>query len=669
MSTSTKRRQTRDQRADRRNPVVMPFAAVDGEGGDIDAKHEYLLLRAGERVLETGEPLNPYECLAFLADLRKDRVWCSFAFDYDVTMIVRRLTPTKVTALFEREQRQIYDAEGQPTNRYFPVTVGHGMFEIDYMPHKEFRVRRAGEYQRHDAGKWTVINDTFTFFQSSFVRALRKWFGWYEPDGITWHPNVGEEQYAHIIEKIAEGKDQRNEFGAVTQYERDYNQVECQMLELLMEKFRDMCTDLDVFPRTWQGPGNLVSAVFKREGMPRKRVLRVPDAVWRDANTAYCAGRFEVKDYGYIPEEVHQFDINSAYASHYRQLPCLQHGSWVPFEGRLPADDSSIYLAETTFSHRDRLPWNTLPVRSGKGTLLFPRYGRGWYWCHELRVAEKYADLEIHRGWLYRKECECKDFEWVYGLYDERDRVGKDSGIGKVLKIILATIYGKLAQSKGNPVFANPIWAGLIVSSCRAKLADATLSVDGGRGVLMLATDGLFTTRPIESLRIGKDLGEWTHTKHDNMFIVQSGVYFMPTEKPKTRGVPQAKVIQHEQDFRKVWREWISSNPMASGQIASTIPDVRVPLRVFVGARLAYARGKLWQAGRWRLETKKVAFDWRTKRCNPRLIGERLETDPVEGSKNLVSAAPKWSVGGKLEPNGLLTEDAPDWADILTEMD
>jgi hypothetical protein len=663
-------RQTRKQRADRRKGP-LPFAAVDGEGGDIDGKHQYLMLRAGERVLENKDasPLGAYQCLAFLADLPKDRVWCSFAFDYDVTMIVRGLTERKIALLFDREARAILDDKGQPTNRFWPVTCGAGVFEIDYMPHKEFRVRRAGEYRKHDGGKWTVINDVFTFFQSSFVTALRKWF-------------KDQPEYAHIIEKIAEGKDQRNEFGAVTQYERDYNYIECQMLELLMEKFRDMCTELDVYPRTWQGPGNLVSAVFKREGLPRKNALNVPDAVWNDANTAYCAGRFEVKDYGFIEEEVHQYDINSAYASHYRFLPCLQHGKWIPFEGRLPVHDDAIYFAESSFNHREVLPWNTLPVRSGKGTLLFPKQGRGWYWCHELRVAEQYADLEIHRGWLYERTCECRNFDWVYALYDERDRVGKDSGMGKVLKIILATIYGKLAQSKGNPVFANPIWAGLIVSSCRAKLVDATLRMDGGRGVLMLATDGLFTTVPIPNLPTSTQLGDWTYTKHDNIFIVQSGVYFMPDEHPKTRGVPQAKVIQYESVFREVWQEWLEiirrsplidtgTNEDIATFLAQGMPAVRVPLRVFVGARLAHARGKLWLAGEWFEEYKKVAFDWRTKRCNPRLVGDRLTTDPVEGHADLVSAAPKWRVGGMMDlpTNSMLTEDAPDWADTFMEVE
>lgn len=648
MSKSQTRRQPSAQRASRRG--LLPFAGVDGEGGDVGGKHEFLMLRAGDRLLETGEPLSPYECFAFLADLPRDRIYVAFAFDYDVTMMIRRLPPSRVIALFDREARAIVDKDGKPTSRYHPVTVGHGQFEIDYLPHKEFKVRRAGEHTTHDA-KWTVVSDTFTFFQTSFVRALSKWFA-DEPD------------LTPAIDKIAEGKAMRNSFGAVTEYERDYNQLECVMLERLMEKFRELCTDLDVKPRTWQGPGNLVSAVFRREGMPRKTALAIPPQVWTDANAAYCAGRFEVSTYGRIDNKVYQYDLNSAYASSYRDLPCLLHGKWEPIT-EIPPD--GIYVADVTFHHRDRLRWNTLPVRSAKGNLLFPRAGRGWYWSPELTVAQQWADLEVHGGWKYVKCCDCRSFDWVYALYDERDRVGKTSGKGKVLKTILATIYGKLAQSKGHPVYSNPVWAGLIVSSCRSRLIDAALSVQQGADVYMLATDGMFVGNPRPGLTVGQDLGEWTLTEHDEMFIVQSGVYFMPTEKPKTRGVPQSKVIEYEPEFRSIWSRWAVQHSH-DFMTETTFASVEIPLRVFIGAKLAYARDKLWSAGRWRNESKRVSFDWTTKRCLPELKGETLTTWPVEGSPTLVSRAPRWLVGGELpkpDPERLLLDEQPDWGDRL----
>jgi len=617
--------------------LLKAFAGVDGEGGDIDGTHEYLLLRAGTHALETGDPLGAYECFAFLADLPKDVIYVSFAFDYDVTMMIRHLHPAKVQALFDRPSRVILDKDGKATSRYWPVKVGHEEFEIDYMPHKEFRVRRAG-------GKWTVVSDVFTFFQSSFVRALQKWFS----DDHTYTP---------IIERIALGKEQRATFGRVTQDEREYNKLEILMLQKLMEKFRGMCTELDIHPTKWQGPGNLVSAVFKREGFPSKKDIRVPLDVWSFAVKGYYGGRFECATYGEITGPVYQYDINSAYASHYRHLPCLVHGGWKRMrKGGLPRKRDDIFVADVSFRHKREMSWYTLPVRTMKGTLAFPREGRGVYWMHELNVTREHADVTVHEGWQYVQNCDCQWFDWVYALYDERDRVGKDSGKGKVLKIVLATIYGKLAQSKGQPIWANPILAGLVVSYCRATLIRAALQIDHGRDVYMLATDGLFCGKQ-RSVRVGKDLGEWTKTVHSSLFCVQSGVYFVPGEKPKTRGVPQSKVVEYEPVFRKVWREWIEKED------TSYSPEVAIPLRIFIASRLAHARGKPWQAGRWVEVSKRVRFDWTTKRALPVISGGVcVETLPVEGGPWLVSEPPKYAVGGEIDPDSLLDADQPDWA-------
>lgn len=652
---------------------MKAFAGVDGEGGNINGKHEYLILRAGEYLLETGEPLTPYDCFAFLSDLPRNVVYVSFAFDYDVTMMIRSLPPGKVKRLFDRQSRAIRDENGKETGRYYPVEVGHGEWFIDYTPHKEFKVKRPGK-------PFIVISDVFTFFQSSFVKALRKWYGW-EDENKVWHPNDDEEWAGPIIDAIAEGKEMRHDFGEVTEHEREYNEVECIMLAALMEKFRNLCLDLDIKPQRWQGPGNLVSAVFKREGMPKKDMLNISAETWNDANKAYYGGRFEVAQYGSIQEKVYQYDINSAYASCYNELPCLLHGTWREIQS-LPDDESVLYFADISFNHISSAPWFVFPVRSRKGTLLFPRTARGWYWSNEINIGREYCELTFHKGWRYEQNCDCKPFDWVYRLYDQRDHYGKTSARGKVLKIVLATIYGKLAQSKGNPIYSNPFWSGYIVSNCRAKLVKAALQVDRGSGVLMLATDGLFTTKPIPELRISKKLGDWELTEHGNIFIVQSGVYFIPGDKPKTRGIPQSKVVEHEQDFRDVWRKWCELDNVEEKE-----PGVTIALRLFIGSRLAYARGKLWQAGRWidgeetlrknerdgknrKDGIKIVRFNWYTKRCNQKFYEgdwstERLVTDPIEGSEFLVSEPPLMMIGGELEEEKLVFDAQPDWGDSI----
>jgi hypothetical protein len=619
------------------------FVGVDGEGGNIGKVHKYLLLRAGDDTVENAEGLSLVECLSFLCDLPKaDRIYVSFAFDYDVTMMLRQAHPSRVQRLFDRESRRII-RDGKPVEQYHPVEIGE--FEVDYLPHKEFKVRRKG------SKKYTVVNDVFTFFQTSFVVALRKWFP--------------EDEYKFIIGKIAEGKDQRHDFGAVTDDERKYNATECVMLVQLMSRFRDMCYELDIRPRKWQGPGYLVSAVFQRESMPDNRAINVPTDILSAANTAYIGGRFEARSYGPIEGPVYQYDINSAYASYYRFLPCLVHGTWRRIRPGLSLPRGPIYLANVSFKHGSGLAWNTLGIRSDKGAILFPREGQGWYWSHELEVAQKYADIEVHEGWQYERHCDCSPFEWVYPLYDLRASVGKDSGRGKVLKTTLATIYGKTAQSVGNPRWSNPIWAGLITSSCRARLIEATLSVDGGRNVHMLATDGLFSTAPITSLCVGKALGEWELTEHESIFIVQSGLYLLPDRVGKvlhkTRGVPLAKVIEYQDDIRQAFDQW-----MDRGDVGLDRPTVSIRLVAFISLRVANARKKGWLAGKWLNTSKVIGFDWYTKRAFPVVIGRHVETVPVPGSPWLVSRAPERMIGGRdLLETALY--DGPDWADRISD--
>lgn len=651
MTTRTEMQSLR--KADRhrtRRSGPKPFCGVDGEGGDIGLlpvlNHEYLLLRAGEFALETGSPLGTFECLAFLADLPKDRIYVSFFFDYDVTMMLRELPLDRLIRILDTDCRRI---PGKPCSS-FPVDVGP--YQIDYMPHKEFRVRRRIGPRKY--APWTVIHDTGAFFQSTFVSALRKWF-------------IDEPEILPVIEKIAEGKDERNKFGAVTEYEREYNILEIKMLERLMEKFRDVCSSLDMRPSKWQGPGNLVSAVFKRVKLPGNKDIELFDSMpqlMQMANSAYYGGRFEVSTFGQIEGPVYQYDINSAYANTYRTLPCLIHGEWKrvrPGDFGLPG---SIRLLDVEFDHSGGgFHWGTLPIRTKKGTLIFPSKGRGRYWSTELDIAQKYeVKLKSFGGWEYVNKCGCQWFDFVYELYDERIRLGKDVQ-GYPIKILLASLYGKLAQSVGCAPYSNPIWAGLIVSAVRSQLIDAALSRgNGGRDVLMLATDGLFCTEN-RGLDIGGSLGQWELTEHTDMFIVQSGVYFLPSndERPKnkftkTRGVPQSKVIEHEEEFRQVWNTYLDSGHLGS---------VKISLRNFIGLRLAIARNAPHTAGQWIETEKTVSFDWSSKRAGQKRIGGSVSTGMIEGSSELTSEPYDRIIGGIRAAERLVFADQPDWGDVL----
>lgn len=296
LSDEERRASRRVERRIRTSP--KPFCGVDGEGGNIAGSHEYLLLRAGEHVLETGCPLGSYECFDFLSQLPPTHTYVSYYFDYDVTMMVRDLSGERIRKLLDRSARTIV-GRGQP------MGLDVGRYQIDYMPHKEFRVRRRIDGKKRAYTKWVTVSDVGTFFQCSFVAALRRWFGHVDRvDGRdVWRPNAGETHMEEVIERIAIGKEQRNSFGRVTEDERQYNHLEIKALESLMGKFRAMCGHVDLNPGKWQGPGNLVLAQFRKVGLPRNddySVFRdVPDLL-RMANDGYYGGRFEAAIFGEV---------------------------------------------------------------------------------------------------------------------------------------------------------------------------------------------------------------------------------------------------------------------------------------------------------------------------------------------------------------------------------
>jgi hypothetical protein len=103
---------------------------------------------------------------------------------------------------------------------------------------------------------------------------------------------------------------------------------------------------------------------------------------------------------------------------------------------------------------------------------------------------------------------------------------------------ILASLYGKTAQRSGRGPYCDVVAAGLITAITRARLIEAI-----GRdpeSVVMLATDAVFSTRPL-SLDIGDGLGKWEEKVWPDLFIAQPSVDRSPSDirkSVKSRGAP-----------------------------------------------------------------------------------------------------------------------------------
>jgi hypothetical protein len=622
------------------------FRGVDGEGGNVHeegtlfgTRHQYLSLRAGPDLLETGRPLGFRECFDFLCNLSPSYIYVAYFFDYDVTMMIRTLPKRVAQQLLNRHLR------GSRDDPNWTIPVSFDGYDFDYLPHKEFKVRRTG------TKRWIIISDVGQFFQGAFLSTLKKW-------------SVGTPDELAMIEK---GKSMRADFTEFTDETRAYNALECVLLEQLMTDFRVVCSETGYVPKKWQGPGYLASAMLAFHGVPKRDDIPILKNAefYNLALAGYYGGRFEISGAGPIRGPVYQYDINGAYVGLLRGLPCLTHGSWRQVRDR---PDNGIWFGMVHFNHSAPRFLYNLPVRYKNGNINYPKEGNGVYWSTELDAAERAGTvLSFKSGWLYESHCDCRWFDFVDDYYAKRLALGKSTK-GYVLKLSGNSIYGKLAQSIGYAPWANPVWAGLITAGCRAQLIDA-YSQDPD-DTYMLATDGIFVSKQL-SLLTSRELGDWEETIHpDGMFIVQPGIYFIGDES-KTRGVERGRINAMRADFETQWQKFLTSHGLDH--------TVSIPVQNFITARQAIQRNRWDLAGVWETTTRELSFNWEIKRKSGYALARNgnLRTIPHNGGPDLTSVPYARRIGGNLQigPDerytdpGLIEksrmEEQPDWVQPL----
>ena len=146
--------------------------------------------------------------------------------------------------------------------------------------------------------------------------------------------------------------------------------------------------------------------------------------------------------------------------------------------------------------------------------------------------ASQYAGLldrwEIDESWTYIKTCDCPPpLAGVRELYEMRREMGKDTPTGRAAKLVYNSIYGKFAQSVGEPRWKNIIWAGLITAGCRMQILQAIASHPlKSNGVSMIATDSIAFDTPHPGLAISDQLGRWSLKEMQNLTLFGPGIYW-----------------------------------------------------------------------------------------------------------------------------------------------
>jgi hypothetical protein len=634
--------------------VKRLFVGCDGEGCGTDefGRQLYMLFRMGERELFTGKPLSTWELLDFICDHPAGDLLVGFAFGYDVTMILRDLP--------EGQQRRLFE----------PKTFGEGHspyvwfreFDIDYLPKQYIRVRRVqiekgNNYERRIPvkGSARTIYETFGFFHKSFVRTINEF-------------DIGTTEQR---QSILANKNRRGKFTSIGDAERTYCALECEYLAALMERLREYCHAAGINPQTWNGAGKLAAALHKQHKTLKRKDLSlfVPPKLEAFANMAYYGGRFEITRTGAINEKVYEYDIGSAYPDAMRFLPCLMHGRW-EFVNRIKSGQHSLYVSacQWRFDYAtSSASLGPFPVRSKGGHLYWPAEGNGIYWSPEIETAEKLGfEVTLKNGWIYHRECDCRQFDWIEPLYEYRRSIGSH-GPGYPIKLGSNSLYGKLAQRKGNGSYNNMVWAGLITAFTRAKLNRAiALAPDR---IVMLATDGVYSLDPLPDLDLGEKLGQWQMSELNGLFIVQPGLYWCPEKrKKKSRGL-SGKFFEEKGLTERFENDWLYfRDQQCRSQIEAPFPSVPVPVPAFIGLKLALSRNKPKLAGCWTNDTRIISFDYRNKRQGHEWNGNHIVTGIKPGGPGVVSLPHRdfLAAGGQepWEEARLVLDEQPDYIDF-----
>lgn len=556
------------------------FVGIDGEGWNNEhGRHIYTMICTSTNAgVINARGLPTEQCLAFISSLPlvKQQYYVSYFFDYDVTMILQDLTisdPDIARTLFTNGNRYTW-------------WRGYG---IKYHPHKMLTVTKRG-------GHAVTIHDTGGLFQSSFVAALRKY-------------GIGTDAELQHIEtmKLARSTFEPDELKAIYRY----SQHECKLLVQLIEHIRDAGLKAKLSPYPYEGPGGLAThALVRYYGRERHNdtMAIMPDEFETIMLATMYGGRFETLCVGNINEPVREYDLSSAYPAAMSTLPCLVHGKWAHKRG----DKNSLTVSYIEFEHTDdRLGVaHPLPIRRKDGTLFYPSTGSGWYWRHEYEHPKLHMwKVHVYESWSWQPEpCDCQPFAWVRELYYQRkDMEREHKGSGIALKLMLNTLYGKMAQRRPVPgSWLNMVYASIITSKVRRTVYDAYLEC-GPQNTLMFATDAIFTVHNT-AVKTGNDLGDFDlANEYPSLTIIQPGVYFSEREAHfKTRGVPKRIITAH-------------ANQLIAA--AETGNSVTMDLTNFHGMRLTLAGRDLTKLGQWIATTRTIQTRVDTKRVGEKTVG------------------------------------------------
>lgn len=603
----------------RRKFHEVEFIMVDGEGTGDGADHKYVLLGCGDVQIERPDGFADItEIFGFLYEQFEaypHAAFCGFYLGYDFNMWLRLLPRDRAVYLLtengRRKRQRVCKCKRNtrcPHKRLPPHPVEYRGWQFDILGYKRLKLRpkscdcKTVTCKCKNQAAWMYINDTGPFFQASLLSVI---------DPAKWlEPIVTQTEYDLILE----GKSQRGTASLDADMRR-YNALENEIGSRLLRQLNKGFTaaDIRLNKKQWFGPGQSAQAwmrIDRKLEVTTNAVRDLPAQIKEALIATYYGGWFEIPCHGIVPGITWEYDLNSAYPAIASRMPCMC-GSWKSGKGSPRGNLShkwlyqngrtSLRLCRVSVSGRSSY-LGPLPYRDAKGSVSRPRHTEGWYWQHEIDAAKRaglISDVSYHEWYEYEPCNHPAPLRALAGLYEGRLRIGKDTPEGKAYKLVYNSVYGKLAQSLGDPVYANPAYASLITSGCRTLILDAIAThPDKASAVAMVATDGVYflTRHPGLDGELSDAMGDWSREEKHDLTLFKPGVYWDDRSRElinagkaprfKARGINAADFARSIADVDAMFDAWTTEDA----------PDVVWPVVKF---KSRFSQVSVLQALQW----------------------------------------------------------------------
>jgi len=326
------------------------------------------------------------------------------------------------------------------------------------------------------------------------------------------------------------------------------------------------------YPNNWISAGYLAEKVLINNDIPIPLFNELPYTLQELARNSFYGGRFELIKRGYIGK-CYLYDLNSAYPYSLTKLPDITNGRW--FESNKIHHKATLGFFFIESDILDKVKIAPFPFVKKNKTICYPSGKfRTCVTLDELQMVQGDSNInyKIIESWQFipKKNCSYPFKEFIEKQYYKRLELKEEKNpLEKAIKIVLNSIYGKMAQRTNNVIgnLFNPVIASYITGFTRRQLYDFTKKNKLDDHVVAYATDSVACQKKIPHLD-SKMLGEMKLDKQATDVIFLSNGFYRFNGIWKNRGIGYDKE-------RKIEIEHLDTKIRKDGQLYIGVKSTR----------------------------------------------------------------------------------------------